>query len=160
MWVVDSRYGEVDGTSRICHKWHDRNNLKYRTYEGWLLFLCIQICYQNEDEVREDGRIVGGEEWQEGVCNREECKRLLRTAKNRCILHVPMKKNSSPYLFNAFYMPCQCHPPVLYCLNNIQWRVQIVTFQTMLLLLAELSTGVITLSTTMLTLSLYNVVQY
>jgi hypothetical protein len=35
-----------------------------------------------EDEVREDGRIVGGEEWQEKVYNREEWKKLLRTAKN------------------------------------------------------------------------------
>jgi hypothetical protein len=25
-----------------------------------------------QDEVREDGRIVGGEEWQEKVCKREE----------------------------------------------------------------------------------------
>jgi hypothetical protein len=28
--------------------------------------------------VREDGRIVGGEEWQEQVCNTEEWKKLLR----------------------------------------------------------------------------------
>jgi hypothetical protein len=32
------------------------------------------------DEVMEDGRIVGGEEWQEKLYNREECKKLLRTA--------------------------------------------------------------------------------
>jgi hypothetical protein len=32
--------------------------------------------------VREDGRIVGGEEWQEEVYNREELKKLLRTARN------------------------------------------------------------------------------
>jgi len=43
-----------------------------------------------QDEVREDGRIVGGEEWQEKVHNREEWKKLLRTARNCCILHVPM----------------------------------------------------------------------
>jgi hypothetical protein len=42
-------------------------------------------------EVREDGRIVGGEERQERVCNREEWKRLLRTAVNRRILHMPME---------------------------------------------------------------------
>jgi hypothetical protein len=30
-----------------------------------------------QDEVREDGRIVGGERWQETVCNREEWKKLL-----------------------------------------------------------------------------------
>jgi hypothetical protein len=27
-----------------------------------------------QDKVREDGRVVGGEEWQEKVCNREEWK--------------------------------------------------------------------------------------
>jgi hypothetical protein len=31
----------------------------------------------------EDGIIVGGEEWQEKVYNREEWKKLLRTARSR-----------------------------------------------------------------------------
>jgi hypothetical protein len=44
-----------------------------------------------QDEVREDGRIVGGEGWQEKVHNREERKKLLRTAGNRRILHMPME---------------------------------------------------------------------
>ena len=44
-----------------------------------------------QDVVREDGRIVGGEGWQEKLHNREERKKLLRTARNRCILHVPME---------------------------------------------------------------------
>jgi hypothetical protein len=44
-----------------------------------------------QDEVREDGRIVGGEEWQEKVYNREEWKKLLRTARQSCILHIPME---------------------------------------------------------------------
>jgi hypothetical protein len=44
-----------------------------------------------QDEVREDGRIVGGEECQEKVYNRKEWKKLLRTARNRCILHTPME---------------------------------------------------------------------
>jgi len=42
-----------------------------------------------QDEVREDGRIVGGEGWQEKVHNKEEWMKLLRTARNRCILHMP-----------------------------------------------------------------------
>jgi hypothetical protein len=42
-------------------------------------------------EVREDGRIVGGEKWQGKVYNREEWKKLLRTARNRRILHTPME---------------------------------------------------------------------
>jgi hypothetical protein len=44
-----------------------------------------------KDEVREEGRIVGGEEWQETVYNREEGKKPLRTARNRLILHMPME---------------------------------------------------------------------
>jgi len=43
-----------------------------------------------KDEVREDGRIVGGEGWQEKVHNREEWKKLLRMARNRRILHMLM----------------------------------------------------------------------
>ena len=44
-----------------------------------------------QDEVREDGRIVGGEGRQEKVHNREEWKKLQRTARNRYILHMPME---------------------------------------------------------------------
>jgi hypothetical protein len=44
-----------------------------------------------QDEVREDGRIAGGEGWQEKVCNREEWKKLLRTPRSRRILHTPME---------------------------------------------------------------------
>jgi hypothetical protein len=44
-----------------------------------------------QEEVRDDGRIVGGEEWQEKLYNRKEWKKLLRTARNRHILHVPME---------------------------------------------------------------------
>jgi hypothetical protein len=44
-----------------------------------------------QDEVREDGRIVGLEEWQEKVYGREEWKRLLRMERNRRILHMPME---------------------------------------------------------------------
>jgi hypothetical protein len=44
-----------------------------------------------QDEVREDGRIVIGEVWQEKVHDREEWKKLLRTARNRRIPHMPME---------------------------------------------------------------------
>jgi hypothetical protein len=44
-----------------------------------------------QDEVKEDGRIVGGEVWQEKVYNREEWKKLLRTVRSCCILHMPME---------------------------------------------------------------------
>jgi len=43
---------------------------------------------RRQDEVWEDGRIVGGEECQEKVHNREEWKTLLWTARNRRILHM------------------------------------------------------------------------
>ena len=48
---------------------------------------------RRQDEVREDGRIAGGEGWQEKVhtSNREEWKKLLRTARNCHILHMPME---------------------------------------------------------------------
>jgi hypothetical protein len=44
-----------------------------------------------QSKVREDGRIVGGEGWQEKVHNREEWKKLLRTTRNHRILHMPME---------------------------------------------------------------------
>ena len=53
--------------------------LRSRPRNGW------------QDEVREDGRIVGGEGWQEKVRNREEWKKLLRTARNLRILHMPLE---------------------------------------------------------------------
>jgi len=40
------------------------------------------------DEVREDGRLVGGKGWKERVYNREEWKKLLRMARSHCILHM------------------------------------------------------------------------
>jgi len=46
---------------------------------------------RRQDEVREDGRIVGGEWWQEKVHNREEWKKLRRTARNRRVLHMAME---------------------------------------------------------------------
>ena len=46
---------------------------------------------RRQDEVRENGRIVGGEGWQEKVHNREEWKKLLRTARNRRILHMAVE---------------------------------------------------------------------
>jgi len=53
--------------------------LRYRPRNRW------------QDEVRDDGRIVGGEGWHEKVHNREEWKKLLRTAGNCRILHTQME---------------------------------------------------------------------
>jgi len=44
-----------------------------------------------QNEVREDGRLVGGREWKETVYNRDGWKKLLRAARNRPILHMPME---------------------------------------------------------------------
>jgi hypothetical protein len=44
-----------------------------------------------QDEVWEDGSIVGGEEWQGKVYDREEWKKLLRMARNHLILYMPME---------------------------------------------------------------------
>jgi hypothetical protein len=42
-------------------------------------------------EVREGGRLVGRKGWRERVYNREEWKKLLRTARNRHILQIPIE---------------------------------------------------------------------
>jgi len=43
-----------------------------------------------QDELREDGTLVGEKGWKERVYNREEWNKLLRMARNRHILHMPM----------------------------------------------------------------------
>jgi hypothetical protein len=40
-----------------------------------------------QDEVREEGRLVGGKGWKKRVYNREEWKKFLRTARNHHILN-------------------------------------------------------------------------
>jgi hypothetical protein len=44
-----------------------------------------------QDEVRVDGRLVGGKGWKEGVYNREERGKILKAARSRRILHMPME---------------------------------------------------------------------
>jgi len=46
---------------------------------------------RRQDEVRENGRLVGGKGWKERLYNREEWKKLLRTTRNHCILYMPME---------------------------------------------------------------------
>jgi hypothetical protein len=57
----------------------EKARLRDRPRNGW------------QDEVREDGRLVCGEGWKEMVYNKEEWKKLLRTARNHHILHVPVE---------------------------------------------------------------------
>jgi len=47
-----------------------------------------------QDEAREDGRLVGGKGWKERLYNREEWKKLMRTARNRRILHMPFEETN------------------------------------------------------------------
>jgi len=47
-----------------------------------------------QDEGREGERLVGGKGWKERVYSREEWKKLLRTARNRRILHMPMERTN------------------------------------------------------------------
>jgi hypothetical protein len=42
---------------------------------------------RRQDEVKEDGRLVGGDRWKERIYNRVEWKKLLGTARNCHILH-------------------------------------------------------------------------
>jgi hypothetical protein len=44
-----------------------------------------------QDEVREDGTLVGGKGWKERVYSRQEWKKFQRMARNRHILHMPME---------------------------------------------------------------------
>jgi hypothetical protein len=44
-----------------------------------------------QDGVREDGRLVCRKGWKERVYNREEWKKVLKTARNRRILHMPVE---------------------------------------------------------------------
>ena len=70
------------------------------------------------DEVREDGRgrLVGGKGWKVRVYNREEWKKLLRTAQNRCILHVPVELMNNYFQHSTYFSvsdsctnhPCEC----------------------------------------------------
>jgi len=64
---------------RVLYKDLETTRLRGRIRNRW------------QDEVREDGRLVGGKGWKEGVYNREECKKLLRMARNRQFLCMPME---------------------------------------------------------------------
>jgi hypothetical protein len=69
--------------------------------------------------VSEDGRIVGGEEWQGKVYDREEWKKVLRTARNQRILHMPNELDTTSNLkLNTLTEP----------INNIHYAVYLAAF--------------------------------
>jgi hypothetical protein len=47
-----------------------------------------------KEELREGRRLLGGRGWKERLYNKEEWKKLLRRARNRRILHVPMERTN------------------------------------------------------------------
>jgi len=62
-----------------------------------------------QDEVREDGRVVDGEEWKEKLHNREEWKKLLENAKES--LHSAHANGMNECLFVQFLI-CVTSPIV------------------------------------------------
>ena len=60
---------------------------------------CVRPRNRRQDEVTKDGRLVGGTGWRERVHNRKEWKKLLRMARNRRILHVPMNELINLFIY-------------------------------------------------------------
>jgi hypothetical protein len=88
---------------------------------------------KRQDEVTEDGRLVGAKGWKERVYNRGEWKKLLRTARNHRILHMSMvllpsvfTKSKISSEFNTFH--CS-HTGKLICLRTITY-FYIIQFHT------------------------------
>jgi len=64
---------------------------KIKFPEKYYIWIWKQDWEVDQDEVREDGRLVDGKGRKERVYNREEWKKFLRTVRNRRILHMPME---------------------------------------------------------------------
>jgi hypothetical protein len=73
--------------TRVLYMTFETTRVRGRPRNGW------------QNEVREDGRIVGGEGWQGRVYNRDEWKKFLRMARN-FILHVPVFEGK----FSEFFL--------------------------------------------------------
>jgi hypothetical protein len=71
---------KIEFPKRVLYKNLETMRLRGRPRKGW------------QDEVREDGRTVGGmEKGGRKVYITEEWKKLLTTARNHHILHMPME---------------------------------------------------------------------
>jgi hypothetical protein len=69
----------IEFSKRLLYLKSETSRLRGRPLNRW------------QDDVREDGILVGGRGWKERVYSKEKWKKLLRTARNRRILHVPME---------------------------------------------------------------------
>ena len=78
-WGMYREWKKIEFPKKVLYMNLETTSLRGRPRNRW------------QDEVREDGIIVGGEGWKERVYNREEWKKLLRTARNRRILHMAME---------------------------------------------------------------------
>jgi len=94
--VIKPTIVETIRLNRLCWFWHVQRMEENRIPKR-VLYMNLGTTRSRgrprnkwQDEVR-DGRIVGGEGWQKKVHNREEWEKLLRTAKNHPILHMPME---------------------------------------------------------------------
>jgi hypothetical protein len=67
------------------------NRIHNIVYEFGNKKLRVRPRNKRQDELREGCRIVCVEVWQEKLYNRDERKKLLRTAMNRHILHMAME---------------------------------------------------------------------
>ena len=96
---------ETIGLNRLCWFGHVQRMGENRIPKSVLYMIWEQHDWEVDQEIDgkmewgSSGRIVGWEGQQEKVHNREEWKKLLRTAGNRCILHMPMEwMNSCCYV--------------------------------------------------------------
>jgi hypothetical protein len=91
---IDREWKKMEFLKKILYMNLETARLKGRPRNRW------------QDEVREGGRLVGGEGLQEKIYNRKEWKKLLTTARNRCILHklrgrMPFKIKQIMYSFRV-----------------------------------------------------------
>jgi len=70
---------KIESPKKVLHINLEGTRLRSRPRNRW------------QDEVREDGRLVGGKGCKERLYNREKWKKLLRTARNHHNLHMPME---------------------------------------------------------------------
>ena len=78
-------------TNKVLSMNLETTRLRGRPRNGW------------ENEVMKDGRLVGGTRWRERVHNRKEWKKLLRTARNRRILHVTVNEGMNEWMYILTY---------------------------------------------------------